>query len=269
MTIEDVHAIADIFDKQIKVYKDACHYILHTDTEHSKELFLLLLGINDSLSSLSVLSRMNKMRDCYVISRMIYETIINVLYITATNFKAMEDMINYTEEKSQYDSARSISTDKETVFFAFDGEKHSVGFSKNNPIKMKGDPRDWTKDNINKRINLINKKYGDTVSRFLQVAHLSIYRTSSDIIHGTLYGMRHSLGVVNKKDETFSMEGMLNHNFSAIIILMLTVSQSVYSTLYAFDKEIGIAEYEKEYHTLLKELLKSCQDVLKTDKDNS
>jgi hypothetical protein len=52
---------------------------------------------------------------------------------------------------------------------------------------------------------MINKKYGDTVSRFLQLAHLTIYRTSSDIIHGTLYGARHMLGMINKKDNTFSV----------------------------------------------------------------
>jgi hypothetical protein len=76
---------------------------------------------------------------------------------------------------------------------------------------MKGDPRDWTKKenaksiNIEKRIEMINKKYGDTVSRFLQLAHLTIYRTSSDIIHGTLYCARHMLGMINKKDNTFSV----------------------------------------------------------------
>ncbi|MGB5792490.1 hypothetical protein, partial [Poseidonibacter sp.] len=177
MDIKDIHNLAKIFDEEIKTYKKACDFILKSDTKHSDELFLLILGIADSLESLSILSKINKMRDCYAISRMIYETVINVLYISATNFEAMDDMIKYTEEKSKHDSARSITTDKEAVFITFDGEKHSVGFAKNNPIKMKGDPRTWTKQNIDKRINIISKKYGDTVSRFLQLAHLTIYRT--------------------------------------------------------------------------------------------
>ncbi|AOO66567.1 DUF5677 domain-containing protein [Sulfurospirillum halorespirans] len=263
MTINDVHTISAIFDKQIKIFKEACEYILHTDTKYSEELFLLLLGISDSLESLSVLSKINKMRDCYVISRMIYETTINVLYISATNFEAMKDMIEYTKEKSKFESARSIATDKEAVFFAFDGEKHIISFSKNNPINMKGDPRDWTGVNISNRINLINKQYGDMVARFLQIAHLTIYRTSSDIVHGTLYGMRHSLGIVNRKNQSFSVEGMINHNFSTIITLMLTVSQCVYSILFAFNKELGLEEYEKQYNQLLEEFLKKGQEVLK------
>jgi hypothetical protein len=268
MDIKDIHNLAKIFDNEIKTYKKACDFILKSDTKHSEELFLLMLGISDSLESLSILSKINKMRDCYAISRMIYETVINVLYISATNFEAMDDMIKYTEEKSKYDYARSITTDKEAVFITFDGEKHSVGFAKNNPIKMKGDPRTWTNQNIEKRINIINKKYGDTVSRFLQLAHLTIYRTSSDIIHGTLYGARHMLGIVNKKDSTFSIKGMTTHNYGVIITLMLTVSQCIYSILYAFNKEIkGMGEFEKEFNDLLKEYLKEGQEVLsKTNK---
>ncbi len=265
----NINNITKIFDDKIKTYKKTCDFILKSDTKHSEELFLLMLGISDSLESLSILSKINKMRDCYAISRMIYETVINVLYISATNFEAMECMIKYTEEKSKHDSARSIVTDKETVFMTFDGEKHSVGFTKNNPIKMKGDPRDWTKKgngksvNIESRITIINKKYGDIVSRFLQLAHLTIYRTSSDIIHGTLYGSRHMLGIVNKKDNDFSVEKMIAHRHRVIITLMLSVSQCIYSIIYAFNKEIeGIEKFEQEYEKLLKKYLKEGQLIL-------
>lgn len=258
MDIEKVHELANIFDKKITVFKEACDFILKSDKKHSEELFLLLLSISDSLSTLSILSKINKMRDCYAISRMIYETTINVLYIAATNFEAMDEMIKYTEEKSKHESTRSIAIDKEAVFFAFDKEKgHIVGFSKDNPFKMKGDPRNWTNVNIERRINTINKKYGDTVSRFLQLSHLTIYRTSSDIIHGTLYGARHMLGIVNKKDNSFSINGMIEHGFGAIITLMLSISQCTYSILYAFNKELeGLDKFEKEYSKLLEEYLK-------------
>lgn len=78
------------------------------------------------------------------------------------------------------------------------------------------------------------------VARFLQIAHLTIYRTSSDIIHETLYEMRHSLGIANKKDQSFSVKGMMNRNFSTIITLLLTVSQCIYSILFAFNKELDL-----------------------------
>ncbi|AJI52614.1 DUF5677 domain-containing protein [Francisella philomiragia] len=256
MNSQDVYNISEIFEKQIKVYKEACNYILHTETKYSEELFLLLLGISDSLESILVLSRINKMRDCYALSRMIYETSINILYISASEFKAMDEMIEYTTKKSSFESARSLATDKETVSFIFDGEKNAVIFSKSNQINMKGDPRNWTVQNLSKRINIISKKYGDIITKYLQLAHLTIYRTSSDIIHGTLYGMRYSLGIVNKNDKTISIENMINHSHGAIATLLLTVSQCVYSILYAIDKEIGLQDYEKEFNELLGKLLK-------------
>lgn len=52
MDIEKVHKLAEILDKRIDVYKKACDFILKSDTKHSKELFLLLLSISDSLGTL-------------------------------------------------------------------------------------------------------------------------------------------------------------------------------------------------------------------------
>jgi hypothetical protein len=98
------------------VFKEACDFILKSNTKYSEELFLVLLSISDSLTTLSILSKMNKMRDSYAISRMIYETTINILYVSATNFEAMNEMIKYTEEKSKHESSRSIAIDKEAVF---------------------------------------------------------------------------------------------------------------------------------------------------------
>lgn len=253
MNIEDIHRLTDIFDKKIKVFKNCCDSILKSDTPHSEELFLLLLGISDSLESLTILSKINKMRDCYAISRMVYETTINVLFIAATDFKEMETMIEYTNTKTKKSSARSISTDKETISSIFNGNNYEIIFSKDNHIDMKGDPRNWTNQKISKRINQINKKYGDTVSRLLQLSHLNIYRTSSDIIHGTLYGMKYTLGIINKKDSLFTIESMTTHGLNSISIVLLSISQCLYSIIHSFNKEINLKKFEKEYDLLLKD----------------
>lgn len=261
MNINDIHKLTDIFDKKIKVYKECCDLILKSDTPHSEEMFLLLLGISDSLESLSILSKINKMRDCYAISRMVYETTLNVLYIASTDFKEMKTMIDYTDTKSKKSSARSISTDKETVSSIFNGNTYEIRFSKDNPIDMKGDPRNWTNQKISNRINQINKKYGDTVSRFLQLSHLNIYRTSSDIIHGTLFGMRYALGIINQKDSKFTIESMTTHEFNSIAVLLLSISQCIYSIIYSFNKEIRLGKFEEEYSLLLEEFLKTANCI--------
>ena len=68
-------------------------------------------------------------------------------------------MLKYTQNEMEQESSRSITTDSEAVFFAFDGIKHTVGFAKSNPFKVRNPPS-WSKHKIPNRINLIDKRYG-------------------------------------------------------------------------------------------------------------
>lgn len=45
---------------------------------------------------------------------------------------------------------------EDDIFITFDGENHSVGFSKNNSFKIKGDLKDWRKKENDKSINIEN-----------------------------------------------------------------------------------------------------------------
>lgn len=245
MTIKDIEKLIIIYNKGLKTYKEMCDHILKQDTKINNELFLLLLAVSDSIESLAILSNFNKTRDCYVTSRVIYETTLNILLILSTDFESMEEMLKYTQNEIEQEPSRSITTDSEAVFFAFDGIKHTVGFAKNNPFKVRNPPT-WTKHKIPNRINLIDKKYGKIVSRSLQVAHLTIYRTGSNIAHGTLYGMMQAMGLIHGKEiKDFTDINMIEHNFKAITTLLLTILQSVYGLVYALDKELGLEKFEK------------------------
>lgn len=262
MTIKDIENLITIYNKGLKTYKEMCDHILKQDTKINNELFLLLLAVSDSMESLAILSNFNKTRDCYVTSRVIYETTLNILLILSTDFESMDEMIKYTQNEIEQESSRSITTDSEAVFFAFDGIKHTVGFTKNNPFKVRNPPT-WTKHKIPNRINLIDKKYGKVVSRSLQVAHLTIYRTSSNIAHGTLYGMMQAMGLIHGKDiKDFTDINMTEHNFQVITTLLLTILQSVYGLVYALDKELGLEKLEKSFYNSLDEFIKEGKQLL-------
>jgi hypothetical protein len=175
------------------------------------------------------------------------------MYILATDFKAMDEMVEYTIKKVQFESARSTTTDSESVFMLFDGEKHTVGFAKNNPINMNGDPRDWTKNNISKRHNIINKKFGKNATRPLQLAQLVIYRISSDMAHGTLYGMKHSMGLVYGKDfKDFDEKNMINHNFGALTSLLMVITQAIYPLISNLEIKNDFLTYLEKQSELFK-----------------
>ncbi|QKF78084.1 hypothetical protein [Arcobacter defluvii] len=256
MKISDVEKLASIYLDGIKSYKTMCDEILKKDTKINNELFLLLLAVFDSMETLAILSRYNKMRDSYVISRVIYETTVNILLILSTDFESMDEMNVYTQNEINQEPARSIAIDSEAVFLTFDGKEHIVGFSKNNPFSVKN-PRNWTKHNLKNSINLIDKKYGKIVSRSLMVAHLVIYRTSSNIAHGTLYGMLQAMGLIHGKTiKEFSDISMVEHNSNVIATLLLTTLQSVYGIVYVITKEIDLKINHLEYYTNLEKLIK-------------
>lgn len=269
MNIEKFHQYVSLYYNGVSIYKKLCDEVLKSNSKHSQEFYLLLLGIMDSMDTLGLLAKHTKTRDCYVVSRMVYESIVNVMYILATDFKAMDEMIDYTVKKAQFESARSTATDSEAVFMIFDGEKHTVGFAKNNPIKMDGDSKEWTKNNMSKRHNAINQKFGKNATRPLQLAQLVIYRISSDIAHGTLYGMKHSMGLVHGKDfKNFDEEHMINHNFSVLTTLLMVITQAMYPLISNLQKELKLENFEKDFREHLSRMLDYGNQVV-GDKDTN
>lgn len=267
MDLEKYNKYVSLYENGVSIYGHLCDDVLKSKSIYSQEFYLLLLGILDSMDTLSILAKNTKTRDCYVISRMVYESIVNVMYILATDFEAMDEMIKYTLDKTQFESARSTSTDSETVFMVFDGEKHMVGFSGNNPIKMDGDPREWTKNNISKRHNAINKKFGKNATRPLQLAQLVIYRVSSDIAHGTLYGMKHTMGLIHgKKFKDFNANHMVNHGLGVLTSLLMVVTQALYPLISTLARELKLDHFEKEFMEHLIKMLDSGKQIV-GDKD--
>ena len=96
MNIKKFNQYILLYQNGIDIYKKICDEVLKSNSKHSQEFYLLLLGIMDSMDTLGLLAKHTKTRDCYVISRMLYESIVNVMYILATDFKAMDEMIEYT-----------------------------------------------------------------------------------------------------------------------------------------------------------------------------
>jgi len=186
----------------------------------------------------------------------------------------MDEMLEYTKKKTAYESSRSISTDSETVFSSFDGKQHTIGFAKNNPINMKGDPREWAKKENGKpmtlkdRINFIESKYDKVVSRSLKLTHLTIYRTSSDIAHGTLYGMKHAMVLIHGKNlDTFTAENMIEHNFNVISTIIVTISQSLYSLIFVLNEELSLEVYERNFYKHLGKLIKNGSNFVSSKKN--
>jgi hypothetical protein len=134
-------------------------------------------------------------RDCLSIARSIAETAVNVSYIIAGGTKTATSARRHALSKSYRDMERSGSLgsfkfrveisgskpDPSTI----DGMKEALAeFTNANGREI----RDWTPDNLDRRIDLIRQTFGDVALNFAG-SNIAIYRHASEIIHGTYFGV--------------------------------------------------------------------------------
>lgn len=170
--------------------------------------YILMAGpILESSHSLLLLSDSLKMRDCYAISRMIFDQVLNLGYFGVKGPEAVRKALNHYHQKSYRDLERTVeikdlafgislkNIDKAPVSSklkeALDYFTNSKGF----------EIRSWTDENVFKKIELIRDKYGKEIGMILIINLFFIYRHSSEIIHGTLFGSLFARGMTKPEQE--------------------------------------------------------------------
>jgi hypothetical protein len=160
-------------------------------------ILLMTQGMGVSAHSILKLTQTIDMavRDCLGISRSIVETAINVAYIIAGGPEVARLAQRHAMQKSFRDLNRS-------------GDFGPIVFkiSRSEPLPdpqtipglrealdefsdAKGrEVRDWTTDNIDRRLQIIEAKFGGAALNFAAPLAL-VYRHSSEILHGTYFGV--------------------------------------------------------------------------------
>jgi hypothetical protein len=168
---------------------------VYSDLEVVDTVIMMVQGIGVSVRSILKLSETLDMslRDCLSISRSVVETSINVAYIVAGGSQIATQARRHALQKSYRDLERSgklgrwvfnVSSGNKPEISSIPGLQIALGeFSDSNGRER----RDWTKDNLEKRLNLIEQKFPDASLDFA-TAIMQIYRHSSEILHGTYFG---------------------------------------------------------------------------------
>jgi len=163
-------------------------------------IYPLLYSIVDSGDSFRNLARNEKVRDCYVLGRVLYETLVNALFMLAQGYSAAERAIRHARQKSIRDLDRTIQVGARTLkvkssaadFVATDPQIQQI--ISEFTTKKGREITSWTPENVVQRIETIERHFGQKISTSL-IFGLTIYRHSSDIAHGTLFGALFSLGL--------------------------------------------------------------------------
>jgi len=200
-------------------------------------------------------------RDCFGIARSISETGINVAYIIAGGNSMAERAQRHALQKGFRDLQRQ-------------GEMGGFGFSVlwNGPIPdpkdvpglqealaefstSKGREKDWTDDNLSARIALIRNKFG-YAALSLSGAATSIYRHSSEILHGSYFGTTFFwTGGVNRPTNREEAGALF---FTHFVAAFTAAFFSTHGVLEIIAKEFGQEELKKANKDLFRLVAQHC-----------
>lgn len=201
-------------------------------------------------------------RDCYSIARSIVELSVNICYITAEGEEVAEHAIKYVRQKSYRDLDRESKIGNYIIKLAYSGRPDVSSIDDLQTdiqefASRSGLEKGWTSLSIDKRIELAGKSVGDSVSNNLHFARFMVYRHSSEILHGTLFGVLYFLGLTSPKSKSYTKHDFLENIGQQHMLILFATILAINAVVESFGKEYGfdwVNEKSKELMSLLSEI---------------
>lgn len=218
----------------------------------------LLLSVKESADSLLRLAELGKARDCYVIARTVFETVVNCCFILASDEEVAQRARRHAEQKTFRDLHRELTISGKTLVARTAGRSEDL--AEDTSLKealaeftsQKGhEITAWTSESLVQRIEAVGAAYGEDVQMELQFALFGVYRHASEIIHGTLFGALFSLGFTTPGGPPASMEDLAKHRLEllSLVLLMAGMAISAMIAVLAFElKDRTLLERAAEAH---------------------
>lgn len=240
--------------------------------EELKVIGPLCVGIVESAKSFILLTENGHYRDAFVTSRTLLETIINVAYMCAIGKEATEKANRHALQKTKRDLERKIEIEGILIEQTF---KPTDLFISNPKLKEAIDEftskkgreiTSWTEDSVIKRIEIITDKFGIKASNFLKLPFYHIYRHSSEIAHGSFFGMLYIKGLTQLDQQLKSIEKTVEYfekSEKGIIQLISFMNNiSLNGMIYILCKEFDFSKIAEESNAMLEKHLDEINDIL-------
>jgi hypothetical protein len=188
---------------------------------------LTTMSIIDSCQSLFILAAHRKMRDCFICARAIFDNALNIGYYSVKGEETINLAYDHALQKSYRDLRREIEIKDIKLII---GLKDINSIPKSDRLRKsleeftskKGlEIRNWTDDNIYKKIELINEKFGDGVGVPFTMAFYYVYRHASEIIHGTIFGAMFNLGMTQLRHEWPTEKKYISEYYNTLITMVI------------------------------------------------
>jgi hypothetical protein len=183
-------------------------------------------------------------RDCYSISRSIVELSVNICFLIVEGETSANRAIQHARQKSYRDLERESKIGNTIIKEVFSGRPY---ISKTEKLQSDideftsrtGREKGWTDLSIDKRIERVGDKMGASVLNALHFSRFMVYRHSSEILHGSLFGVLYFYGLTSPKSRSLSQSDFLEHIGQQHMLILFSAILAFEAVIESFDKEYG------------------------------
>ena len=150
------------FETMQHLVEDAISRIQQSDSPELSAMFPFLDSANESLASLGVLVKQLKLRDAYVIARVVYETSLNACFLITDHQVLSLRAHTHAKQKALRGLARAIEVSGEKIFeFKVEGVEALLQRPKHKEwleeftTKSGREVTSWTPENVSQRLEAV------------------------------------------------------------------------------------------------------------------
>lgn len=223
------------FETEVSLAKETLNATHHSPLYH--HIFPYLDSVNDSLESFRMLIRNGKLRDSYVIARVIYETAVNACFVLTDPEVLTARANTHAKQKTLRGLVRAIKIAGDEIFsYKMHGAEELMKIPRHEEALNSYTSRSgreitsWTPENVQERLDAIYRKFGRNKAYGLMLS-LLLYRHSSEIAHGTLYGTIFSWGAAEVGEPLTREEDIGEFRYKELRQLLKFISHTLESVM--------------------------------------
>lgn len=207
----------------------------------------MLQALGSSSHTIAILSEKPGLqtRDCFSVSRSVIELAVNLCYILATGEEAAEQAERHAKQKCFRDLERESTIGGQTIQLKFGGQgkletPSDISEMISEFTARSGRERDWTDLSVDARCEVVGRNLGKQVLAPLHWARFAVYRHSSEILHGTLFGALFFLGVTDPTGPPTSAANWLVRIAQQNLMILMAAALAVIAVLLAIASRLDV-----------------------------
>lgn len=158
-SVEATHRMWLFFNKHVQLCQQL-QPVLDESGERWGVLVPLSYSIKDSCETISLLAPQGKMRDCFVVARTVFETIVNFCFICREGNAAAARAEAHAMQKAYRDLQREVEINQRKLTVQWGGQVDLSSYPDLKAVvdeftSRKGRERDWTPENVKQRIEAL------------------------------------------------------------------------------------------------------------------